>query len=258
MNLQPLWRHRTCEMNAVGGSAVLWICNTKTTFFEVLPKIIIDKRIRAVCPDMRIGMIRASVRNCCTDALLWGEIEAECAAIVSQYELLEVNKRPAVAQTRALYKALGKDPNRYRVASEALCRRVIRGLGLYRINALVDIINLVSLKSGYAISGLDADKIVGDTLAMGVGEAGENYEGIGRGVLNIEGLPVYRDAVGGVATPTSDEERTKISIDTVTLQMNINAFGVEMPLEETMEWSIDLLQRYTEATNVECDVIDKF
>lgn len=221
----------------------------------MLPKIIIDDRIRTVCPAMRIGLIRAKVQNCATGDGLWAEIEAECAAIAAQYELLEVNKRPAVAQTRALYKALGKDPNRYRVASEALCRRVIRGLGLYRINALVDIINLVSLKSGYAISGLDADRIVGDTMAMGVGVACEHYEGIGRGVLNIEGLPVYRDAVGGIATPTSDEERTKITLDTTTLQMNINAFGPEMPLEEAMEWSVSLLRRYTAATEVETDIV---
>ena len=221
----------------------------------MLPKIIIDERIKAVCPEMRIALIRAKVQNCPTGAGLWAEIEAECAEIAAQYELLAVNKRPAVAQTRALYKALGKDPNRYRVASEALCRRVIRGLGLYRINALVDIINLVSLKSGYAISGLDADRIVGDTMAMGVGEAGEHYEGIGRGVLNIEGLPVYRDAVGGIATPTSDEERTKITLETTTLQMNINAFGHEMPLAEAMEWSVSLLQRYTAATEVETAIV---
>ena len=93
-------------------------------------------------------------------------------------------------------------------------------------------------------------------MAMGVGEAGEHYEGIGRGVLNIEGLPVYRDAIGGIATPTSDEERTKITLHTVTLQMNINAFGPEMPLDETIAWSVDLLRRYTAATDVETAIVE--
>lgn len=221
----------------------------------MLPKIIIDDRITTACPEMKVGLIRASVKNSDTSAELWDEIEKECADIVAQFELLAVNKRPAVAQTRALYRALGKDPNRYRVASEALCRRAIRGLGLYRINTLVDVINLVSLKSGYAISGLDADKIVGNTLTMGVGMAGEHYEGIGRGTLNIEGLPVYRDEIGGIATPTSDEERTKLTLDTVTLQMNINAFGEEMPMEEAISWSIDLLKRYADARNIETSII---
>lgn len=221
----------------------------------MLPKIIIDERIKNVCPELKIGLIKARVTNVETSAELWAEIEREAAAIVGKYELLEVNKRPAVAQTRALYRALGKDPNRYRVASEALCRRVIRGLGLYRIDTLVDLINLVSMKSGYPISGLDADKLVGDTLVMGVGEEGELYNGIGRGLLNISGMPVYRDEKGGVATPTSDEERTKITLDTCTLQMNINGFGEEMPMEETVAWSVELLKRYASATDIETAIV---
>lgn len=221
----------------------------------MLPKIIIDERIKNVCPELKIGLIKARVDNVETSAELWAEIEREAAAIVGKYELLEVNKRPAVAQTRALYRALGKDPNRYRVASEALCRRVIRGLGLYRIDTLVDLINLVSMKSGYPISGLDADKLVGDTLVMGVGEEGEIYNGIGRGLLNISGMPVYRDEKGGVATPTSDEERTKITLDTCTLQMNINGFGEEMPMEEAVAWSVELLKRYASATDIETAIV---
>lgn len=221
----------------------------------MLPKIIIDERIKKACPGMRVGLIRAKVTNCETSPELWAEIEREAEAVIAKYELLEINKRPAVAQTRALYRALGKDPNRYRVASEALCRRVIRGLGLYRINTLVDLINLVSMKSGYPISGLDADKLVGDTLTMGVGEEGEEYNGIGRGLLNISGMPVYRDEVSGVATPTSDEERTKITLDTCTLQMNINGFGEEMPMEETVAWSVELLRKYAGATEVETEIV---
>ena len=221
----------------------------------MLPKIIIDERIKKACPGMRVGLIRAKVTICETSPELWAEIEREAEAVIAKYELLEINKRPAVAQTRALYRALGKDPNRYRVASEALCRRVIRGLGLYRIDTLVDLINLVSMKSGYPISGLDADKLVGDTLTMGVGEEGEEYNGIGRGLLNISGMPVYRDEVSGVATPTSDEERTKITLDTCTLQMNINGFGEEMPMEETVAWSVELLRKYAGATEVETEIV---
>ena len=35
---------------------------------------------------------------------------------------------------------------------------------------------------------------------LGIGKSGEPYEGIGRGELNIEGMPVYRDAMGGIST----------------------------------------------------------
>ena len=88
-----------------------------------------------------------------------------------------------------------------------------------------------------------------------VGEEGEMYCGIGRGQLNIAGMPVYRDAVGGVATPTSDEERTKITIDTCTLQMNINGFGLEMPMEEAVAWSVELLRKYANVTEVETAIV---
>ena len=214
----------------------------------------IDPRIRQICPQVQIGMIHAQVVNSDTCDELWQEIEAEAEVIAQSYELLAINQRPAIAATRRLYKALGKDPGRYRVASEALCRRIIRGLGLYRLTALIDIVNLVSVKSGYAISGLDADKLVGDTRTMGVGEKDEVYCGIGRGPLNIEGLPVYRDSLGGVATPTSDEERTKFTLDTCHVQININAFAPEMPLDEAVNWTSSLLEKYAQATNIETNI----
>ena len=224
----------------------------------MLPKIEVDKRIVETCPGMKIGLVRATVVNAPTSDELWAELERAAEEITSRYELLAINKRPAVAATRNLYRRLGKDPNRYRVASEALCRRVIRGLGLYRLTTLVDLINLVSIVSGYAISGLDADKIVGDTLSLGVGEEDERYEGIGRGVLNIAGMPVYRDEIGGVATPTSDEERTKITENTTTVQININGYGEEMPMNLAVKWTVELLEKYADATAVETKIIEQF
>ena len=144
---------------------------------------------------------------------------------------------------------MGKDPNRYRPSAEALRRRILRDLPLYRIDTLVDLINLVSIRSGYSIGGFDADKIEGD-LTLGVGREGELYQGIGRGVLNIAGLPVYRDQIGGIGTPTSDEERTKISMETTSLLMIINGYSGSEGLSEAGEYAIDLLRRYASAENV--------
>ena len=217
-------------------------------------QVIIEQEIREACPDVKIGLIRADVVNSETPDELWTEIEEASKRIRESYELSWINKRPAIVANRNLYKRMGKDPNRYRVSSEALCRRVVKGMSLYRINALVDLINLVSMCSGYSIGGFDADKIVGDTVTLGVGRSGEKFEGIGRGLLNVEGLPLYRDAAGGIGSPTSDEERTKITLETTRLQMQINAFGEEMPLDDTIEWSVSLLEKYTSAKNVQIDI----
>ena len=161
----------------------------------------------------------------------------------------------AIQATRQAYKRLGKDPNRYRPSSEALRRRILRGLPLYKVDTLVDLINLVSIRSGYSIGGFDADKIAGGSLVLGVGREGEIYHGIGRGELNIAGLPVYRDAVGGVGTPTSDEERTKIGLDTTHLLMIINGYSGLEGLEAAGKYAVGLLSKYVSAINMEAELV---
>ena len=217
-------------------------------------KVSISSLVAEACPGLRAGIIKASVINSETSDSLWDELQAEATRIANTYATDTLSKRPAIAGTRQAYKTFGKDPARYRVSSEALCRRAIRGLDLYRINTLVDLINVVSMRSGYSIGGFDADRIEGD-MTLGVGTADDLFHGIGRGVLNIEGMPVYRDNVGGVGTPTSDEERTKITMDTTHLLITINAYATEMPLEECMQWTIELLERYAQATNIESYII---
>ncbi len=92
--------------------------------------------------------------------------------IRSTCKIEDINKWTPIFATRQAYKRLGKDPNRYRPSAEALRRRILRGLPLYKIDTLVDIVNLVSIRSGYSIGGFDADKIVGG-LELGVGKEGK-------------------------------------------------------------------------------------
>ena len=122
---------------------------------------------------------------------------------------------------------------------------------LYQIDTLVDLINLVSLRTGYSIGGFDADKIVGTTLTLGIVQANEPFEGIGRGVLNIEGLPVYRDEQGGIGTPTSDNERTKMGVETTHILAVINGYSGSEGLQEAAEMTLRLLERYASATEGE-------
>ncbi len=210
----------------------------------------IEDIIKNVAPQLQVVAIEADVINCDTPDDFWTELTQEALRIAQLYDLSQINKRPGIAATRAAYKALGKEPNRYRPSSEALCRRAVKGMELYRINVLVDIINLISMRSGYSIGGFDADCIQGDLLRLGAGRAGEVFNAIGRGQLNIEGLPLYRDTVGGIGTPTSDEERTKLSVATRRLLMCINIYQEEMPVGDVVNLSRNLLERYCQATNI--------
>lgn len=176
---------------------------------------------------------------------LWQEIEALGNSYRAELTTESLKEMTSIAATRRVYKACGKDPSRYRPASEALIRRVLQGKELYQRDTLVDLVNLASIAFGYSIGGFDADKFVGDTLTLGVGREGEPYEGIGRGMINIHGLPVYRDAEGGVGTPTSDHERTKMTIDTRHLVVLINGYdGNEERVRKNAEYIQTLLQKY--------------
>ena len=217
-------------------------------------QIELSSEIKTACPELTVLAIACRVKNSPSDGALWQEIVAEEAAVKAACRLEEVNKWAPIKATRTAYKRLGKDPNRYRPSAEALRRRILRELPLYRIDTLVDLINLVSIRTGYSIGGFDADKIEG-ALILGVGREGERYEGIGRGLLNIAGLPVYRDQVGGIGTPTSDEERTKISLETTSLLMIINGYSGSEGLKEAGDYALDLLRRYASAENVEVSVI---
>lgn len=214
----------------------------------------ISEEIAAVCPDLHLLVLAADVVNTASDERLWEEIGQVEADLRASLQLGEVNKWEPIRATREAYKRLGKDPNRYRPSSEALRRRILRGLPLYRIDTLVDIINLVSIRSGFSIGGFDAEKIQG-ALWLGVGREGELYRGIGRGELNIAGLPVYRDEAGGVGTPTSDEERTKIDSGTRRLLMIINGYSGSVGLQQAGAYGADLLRRYVSATNLSAEWI---
>ena len=191
--------------------------------------------------------LEATVANTPYSESLWKEIERFTLEYREKYTVDSIKEMPSIQATRTAYKRCGKDPSRYRPSGEALCRRLLRGLELYRVDTIVDLINLVSIASGYSIGGFDADKFEGDTLTLGIGRAGEPYEGIGRGELNIEGMPVYRDAVGGVGTPTSDNERTKLSLETTHLLAIVNGYdGDAVHLQETIDYMKALLKKYAD------------
>lgn len=206
-----------------------------------------SEEIKSACPDFKGMALEATVANTPYSESLWKEIERFTLEYREKYTVDSIKEMPSIQATRTAYKRCGKDPSRYRPSGEALCRRLLRGLELYRVDTIVDLINLVSIASGYSIGGFDADKFEGDTLTLGIGRAGEPYEGIGRGELNIEGMPVYRDAVGGVGTPTSDNERTKLSLETTHLLAIVNGYdGDAVHLQETIDYMKALLEKYAD------------
>lgn len=212
--------------------------------------VMVAPEMHAVCPEFVGACVTASVTNSAFSAELWREIDTICNEYRTTLTTESLKKMSSIRATRRIYKLCGKDPSRYRPSGEALVRRVLQGKDLYRIDTLVDLINLASMRYGYSIGAFDADKFCGDTLTLGIGCEGEPYEGIGRGVINIAGLPVYRDAIGGVGTPTSDNERTKVSLSTTHLLVLVNGYdGCEQDVADTASYIVKLLDKYCAAEN---------
>lgn len=214
-----------------------------------MPKISISAVLKERCPRLRLGCIEAEVKVADSGDALLREIRERLENIQQSLLVEQISKLPAIEASRRGYRACGKDPARYRLSAEALLRRVVSGKGLYQINNVVDQLNLVSATSGFSIGGYDAEKIEGE-ICFGIGKEDEPYEGIGRGELNIENLPVFRDARGAFGTPTSDSSRTEVSLETRRFLMILIDFESIDELENAKMMAVHLLKTHCGAENI--------
>jgi DNA/RNA-binding domain of Phe-tRNA-synthetase-like protein len=162
----------------------------------------------------RIGLLTiegVSVRA--NDPLLDAEVDRLCASLRGRFGQGRSSQLPGAEDARALYKALGLDPTKTRPSSESLARRALKGETLYRINTLVDALNLVSLREQLSFGLYDLAS-VRPPVTLRKGLPGEEYEGIRKGAVHVEGRPVLVDSLGPFGNPTSDSLRTSIRLET--------------------------------------------
>ena len=214
----------------------------------------IDPHFATLVPHFAMAMVEAQVVNTPYSIELQREIDREVAHIALTQTMESIKQMESIHFTRNAYKILGKDPNRYRPAAEQLSRRIVNKKGLYTINAIVDLGNLLSLITGFSMGLFDAPS-VGRDVVMRVGTNADQFEGIGRGELNVEGLPLYCDKQGPFANPTSDSERTKVKNNTSELLLFINSFtpseqNAKEALIEATELTISMLKRFLNAKEI--------
>lgn len=211
-------------------------------------EITIDRRIAEAAPALVLGCARAAVRTEPGSDALWAEMQDAARDAVA--DPAEPAARPPIAATREMYRRLGKDPSRYRGSPEALLRRSRAGKELYRIQNVVDAVNLVSLRTYLPIGLYDAAKLR-PPITLRRGAPGEAYDGIGKEQLNLDGLPVLADAEGPFGSPTSDSLRTRVTGD--TREVVAVVFGVtgRTEMEPAMALLADLLRRHCGADAVE-------
>jgi len=130
---------------------------------------------------------------------------------------------------------------------------VIAGKGLPRINNVVDVINYVSVESRLPVGLYDLAHVEGD-IVFRAGRARESYKGIGKYDLNLEGLPVFCDALGPHGSPTSDSERTMVTEATGQVLAIIISFSGADTLQRWGLQMTELLERYASGKNIQLNI----
>lgn len=213
-------------------------------------KIQINPTIKSKYPTTRLGGLAGQIKVSSETSALWEVIDPAIAKLQAQLKTEDIAKIETIQHARKAYKSFGKDPARYRLSAEALLRRIVKGKGIYKINNIVDLLNLVSVKSGISIGGYDTAYINGE-ITLGLGEKNEPYEGIGRGDLNIEFLPVLRDQTSAFGSPTSDSKRTMARDTTTHFMMVFFDFGSSEKLEQTILEAKQLMEQFASGSGFE-------
>lgn len=216
----------------------------------------IDKAMKDIWPDTRVGCLQYQVKVEKKNEELWKYLKKDIFK-KTRDDIFDygINDIPNVKESRAAYKAFGKDPSRYRVSSEALIRRIGQGKGLYEVNTVVDVNNLISIESGFSVGSYDTAQIA-DELVFRVGKEGETYKGIGKDEIKIDALPVLADEQGAIGSSTSDSERAMITENATEVLTLIYSFSGNDDLEKALDYGKKYLEKYAGVQNVESWIVE--
>lgn len=220
-----------------------------------MKRLEIDRQMKELCPAVRVGCMQYKVKVEKKNEEMWlylkRDIFKKTKNAIFDYG---VNEMPNIKEARLAYKAFGKDPSRYRVSSEALIRRIGQGKGLYEVNTVVDVNNLISIESGFSVGSYDTANIE-DDLIFRIGKEGETYKGIGKEEISIECLPVLADAKGAIGSSTSDSERAMITENAKEVLTLIYSFSDNEDLAKALKYGKSYMEKYAGAKDIECRIV---
>lgn len=216
---------------------------------NVTVELSLSTELKNRIPNLALAAVSANIKVEKHSAGLWQEMNRRAQHLAATIRPDQTATASPVAAMRNAYKTLGKDPSRYRGSAEALLRRVVSGKGVYQVNNVVDINNLVSLETLHPTGSYDLERVSGP-IQLRIGLPGESYKGIGKDMINIENLPVFADSQGPFGSPTSDSERAMIRPETSRVLIVIFSFLGADGLEPAAARARDLLQNYAAGTNL--------
>ena len=215
----------------------------------------IDPQLFKTYPEIRLGVIafQADVKESSENFWIYMNNEV-LPQVRTEINGKEWNEISGIRGSRAVYKAFGRNPGRYRVSSEALLRRIRRGDELYHINSVVDVNNLISVKSGLSVGSYDLEKIHG-SIILRKAMQGEGYTGIGKDFLDMENMLVLADEDGIFGSSMSDSTRAMVTENTKDVLVIIYCFEKEIDLSALLTYGKDAFEQFAGAANIETRIV---
>ncbi|MFX0113512.1 MAG: B3/4 domain-containing protein [Candidatus Hodarchaeota archaeon] len=207
-------------------------------------KFIISEDLRNEYPDLFVPYATISGVQVATTQT--PEFKARLTDVSEQirakYTLENLKDDELVRKYRDFFWRLNIDPTKTRPASEALIRRVLSDERPFpKISNLVDVYNIVSLKTGIPLAAFDIARISGDVLTLRLATEKEEFVGIGMKKSKVlqGGETVIADAERLVAIyPYRDADYTKVTLTTKDVAILLcGAPGVSL---RTLESALDL------------------
>lgn len=211
-----------------------------------------DMEISISLDAVRLALLEAdSVRSRPAEPTLDEEVSAVAGRLARNLTVESVAELEPVRAVRAMFRAWGLDPSKYRPSAEALLRRIAQAKGLYHILNVVDIVNLSQIETGWPFGLYDRDRLR-PPITFRLGKPEEKYEGIGRRVWHLHDRPVLADAEGPFGSPISDSTRTRITEETRAIAAVIFApySAREAAFEEALERLAGRLKHWAAAEGI--------
>lgn len=182
---------------------------------EIL-EITIDPELCQSIPNLSFGIIQYDniiVEN--SPQMLKGRLQLFQESLFFDLEDQNINDIDEIKAWRAIFKQLGKDPNRYRHSAEALYRRVKKQNFIPSMNSATDINNFFSLKYRIPIGIYDTSHIKGN-VKLRKGQKNESFVGLNGRENQLNNLIVSVDNKAPFGSPFVDSRRTAVMSKTTS------------------------------------------
>ncbi len=201
--------------------------------------------------DICAGVVLAQgLKNGPTPEPLRAAYLAEQRATIDRIGSTPLSEIETLAAWRKAFRTFGVNPTKYRSAPEALLRRLTKKGDIPFINAIVDLVNMVSIRYALPAACFDINSFQGATTVH-FSDGTERFTPLGQSefVLPVPGEVIFSDGTGLVSArrwcwrqsaQSAAQESTQTAIFTIEAQHKNGRSVIEAALADLLA----LLQEY--------------